>query len=79
MTHQIPLHLAFCTPGQNQEIEQGIVQKCQRKTHDKKSKNDKWNVRRKYRRIDRLIYRRKDRVIYSLMNSGNERNGYHAT
>ena len=23
MTHQIPPHLAFCTPGQNQKAEQG--------------------------------------------------------
>jgi len=24
MTHQIPRHLDFCTPGQNQDTEQGI-------------------------------------------------------
>ena len=24
MTHQIPPHLAFCTPGQNQKVKQGI-------------------------------------------------------
>ena len=23
MTHQIPPHLAFCTPGKNQKVEQG--------------------------------------------------------
>ena len=23
MTHQIPPHLAFCTPGQNKKVEQG--------------------------------------------------------
>ena len=36
MTHQIPPHLAFCTPGQNHETEQGTkpeTSKRDKQTH----------------------------------------------
>ena len=31
MTHQIPPHLVFCTPGQNQEAEQGTNPKTSKR------------------------------------------------
>jgi len=36
MTHQIPPHLDFCTPGQNQDIEQGINPKLSKRMTQQK-------------------------------------------
>ena len=33
MTHQIPPHLAFCTPGQNQKQSKEQMQRQQRETN----------------------------------------------
>ena len=35
MAHQIPPHLAFCTPGQNQSSKQGIIPKISKRVTQK--------------------------------------------
>ena len=41
MTHQIPPHLIFCTPGQNQEEEQGTILKTSKRERPQKETETK--------------------------------------
>ena len=40
MAHQIPPHLAFCTPGQNQKAKQGTNLETLKRKHEKRSERN---------------------------------------
>jgi len=45
MLQQIPPHLDFCTPGQNQDTKQGINPKSSKRvTQQKETETNKWTT-----------------------------------